>query len=48
MWLVCAETGGKYFKRSYSTRVIVDWIQLADNVVQWRDLVNTAINLRFP
>jgi hypothetical protein len=26
----------------------VDWIQLAHNRVQWRALVNTAMNLRVP
>jgi hypothetical protein len=26
----------------------IDWIRLAQNMVQWRDLVNTVMNLRVP
>jgi hypothetical protein len=26
----------------------MDWIELAQDVERWRDLVNTAINLRVP
>jgi hypothetical protein len=27
---------------------VMDWIQLAYNKNQWRDLVNTAMNILFP